>query len=78
MEHLIHMGYHELIFRAGVGPPLSRNTLPVPTIRASLDERYTPWRAVRYTFGALRHVLPRRAAEMADWVSVGSHARVEQ
>src|SRR4051794_16736192 len=51
IETLIERGTSELVFWSGVGTPLSRYALPMPTIMACLDRRTPGWRIMRAVVG---------------------------
>src|SRR3954470_8186530 len=69
IETLIERGTSELMFWSGLGPPLSRYALPVPTIMACLD-RHTPgWRLVRSVIGRSQRWMPKRIAADARWMA---------
>jgi hypothetical protein len=69
-ESLISKGERKLLFWAGVGPPLSRYSFPVPMVRAYLDSRSPSWRAARSLLKWARPVLPRRILSFADWIAL--------
>jgi len=69
IETLIGRGTSELVFWSGVGSPLSRYALPMPTVIACLDRRTRGWRILRSVIGRLQRWMPKRIAADARWMA---------
>jgi hypothetical protein len=69
IETLIERGTSELVFWSGVGSPLSRYALPMPTIIACLDRRTPGWRLLRSVIGRSQRWMPKRIAADARWMT---------
>jgi hypothetical protein len=69
IETLIERGTSELVFWSGVGSPLSRYALPMPTIIACFDRRTLGWRILRSVIGRSQRWMPKRIAADARWMA---------
>jgi hypothetical protein len=65
VEGLIRRETKELIFRGGVGPPLSRYASPVRAIEVHLDKRTSAWRIARLLLAKIGPWVPKRLVEKA-------------
>jgi hypothetical protein len=69
IETLIERSTSELVFWSGVGSPLSRYALPMPTIIACFDRRTPGWRILRSVIGRSQRWMPKRIAADARWMA---------
>jgi len=69
IEAVIQGGFRKLVFWAGVGGPIARYCVPVPASGVYLDARTPLWRATRKIVALTASLLPRKASELANWVS---------
>jgi hypothetical protein len=69
IEAAIQGGFRKLVFWAGVGGPIARYCVPVPALGVYLDARTPLWRATRRVVALTASLLPRKASELANWVS---------
>jgi hypothetical protein len=68
IEMLIGQGVREMLWWAGVGPPISHYVQQVPTCWVYLDKRTFFWRAFRSLLNAQRGWLPAKLQTMAEWI----------
>jgi hypothetical protein len=69
IEAVIQDGFRKLVFWAGVGGPIARYCVPVPALGVYLDARTPLWRTTRRVVALTASLLPRKASELANWVS---------
>lgn len=69
VESLILQGAKELLFRGGVGPPLSRYASPVRAIEVHLDKRGQAWWIVRLLVAKIGPWLPKHLVKEARSVA---------
>jgi hypothetical protein len=69
IEAAIQSGLQRVVFWAGVGGPIARYCVPVPAQGVYLDARTPLWRATRRIVALTASVLPRKASELANWIS---------
>ena len=68
IELLIQRGLKELVIWGDTGPPLSRYASYASTIEIRLDTTARSWRAVRSILTTVGPHLPKRLAEVVQWV----------
>ena len=69
VELLIQRRLEELVIWHGTRPPLSRYASYVPMIGVRLDKPTYSWRAVRWLVSMVGPRLPRRLADVAQWIA---------
>jgi hypothetical protein len=74
IEDLITAGCEKLLFWAGVGDPVRRYCLTVPTLKAFLDKRTLVWSSSRALLSSLALLFPARLKWAADWIDSAKDA----
>ena len=69
IETLIRNGTPELVFWSGCAAPLSRYTIPIPTIEVYLDTPALGWRLIRSMVGKTQPWMPRSIAADVRWMT---------
>lgn len=67
-ESLIRKNIRSVVFWAGVGEPLNRYSMPVPTLSVYLDKPQKIWRVMRHMIASGLRRLPEEIAWRAYWL----------